>query len=79
MTSKKSMLLFARPSFLEGLARVLDIGGTLQEYNRSPTPVDADDRAIRSDVAAVGNDLRSAIKKYQREYEALLNNGKKAA
>jgi len=31
-------LLYARPSFLEGMARVADIGGTLQVYNESPTP-----------------------------------------
>ncbi len=53
--------LFARPSFLEGMARALDIGNTLQEYNTSPSPEAADGQAIGSDWAAVGNDLQKAI------------------
>jgi hypothetical protein len=30
-------LLHARPTFLEGVARLLDVGGTLNEYNRLDT------------------------------------------
>lgn len=57
--------LFADPSFLEGMARVLDIGGTLQAYNESPTPAVADTIAIASDWLMVGKDLQSAIDAYQ--------------
>lgn len=60
-------LLFARPSFLTGFARVLDIGDTLTEYNRSPSPEEADRNALRSDWRAVGDDLRVAIAAYERE------------
>ena len=35
-----SSFLFAEPSFLEGMARVVDFGGTLNEYNRSATESD---------------------------------------
>ncbi len=49
--------LFARPTFLEGMARVLDMGGTMTEFNRSPTPRIADALALRSDWMAVGQDL----------------------
>jgi len=53
--------LFARPSFLEGLARTIDVGGTLQEYNRCVTPEQADACAILNDWRAVGNDMRKVL------------------
>ncbi len=56
-----SDLLYALPSFWEGIARVWDIGGTLDEYNRSLTPQQADRLALRSDWIAVGEDLRAAL------------------
>jgi len=40
--SNNSTFLFARPSFLEGVARVMDLGGTLQVYNNSKTEKEAD-------------------------------------
>lgn len=55
--------LFAHPSFLSGVGRVLDIGGTFDAYNDSPTPEKADERALRADWQAVGNDLGAAIEK----------------
>ncbi len=64
-----SQFLFARPSFLEGAARILDFGDTLSEYNRSPTEADADFNALYSDWLAVGDDLRNAVKRYEREQE----------
>ena len=59
--SDHSDFLYARPSFWEGLARVLDLGGTLNVYNRTPTPKQADAIAIRNDWQAVGEDLRRSI------------------
>lgn len=56
--------LFARPSFLEGVSRVIDLGATMQEYNTSKTESQADFEALRNDWCAVGHDLRSAIKEY---------------
>ena len=53
--------LYAEPTFISGMARVLDIGATLHEFNYSTTPELADIEAIRSDWEAVGNDLRVAI------------------
>jgi len=38
--SNNSTFLFARPSFLEGVARVMDLGGTMQVYNNSKTEKD---------------------------------------
>ena len=48
--SKLSTFLFAEPSFAEGMARVLDLFGTLNEYNASPTPQHADARALGADL-----------------------------
>jgi len=60
-TSSYTDFLYARPSFLEGLARIADFFGVLQDYNTSSTPEAADERTIRADWAAVGADLWSAL------------------
>ena len=62
--SAKSRFLFARPSFMEGMARVVDLGGTLQVYNSSATPKEADQRAILADWLAVGEDIHAAMSEY---------------
>ena len=56
--------LYARPSFLEGASRVLDVGATLQIYNRSMTPEEADAWALYKDFKAVGVDLRHAAEEF---------------
>lgn len=56
-----STFLFARPSFIEGMARVIDLGGTLQEYNVSASPEQADEIAQNMDVRAVNADFRAAL------------------
>ena len=65
-----SDFLYARPSFLEGVARLLDMGGTLNEYNASRSGQEADDAALRSDWAAIGQDMRDAIGELEKEREA---------
>ena len=62
---KYSELLYARPTFLSGLARILDFGGTLNVYNTSKSAADADQEALLSDWYAVGDDIRDAIIEYQ--------------
>jgi hypothetical protein len=61
--------LFARPSFLEGLARILDLSGSLQEYNYSKSGEQADARAISSDWEMIGEDIRTSIRTYGEEEE----------
>ena len=56
-----SDFLFAHPSFLAGLGRVLDIGGVFDDYNSSDTAAEADERAMRVDWLAAGADLESAM------------------
>jgi hypothetical protein len=55
-----STFLFARPSFIEGFARVLDVGNVLNEYNRSLTGQQADFLALHSDWRAIGQNIRDA-------------------
>ena len=59
--------LFAKPSFIGGMARVLDLGGTLNVYNNSATEEDADAQALRSDFKAIGKDLYDAIEAVERK------------
>ena len=58
--SQLSSFLFADPSFVEGMARVLDLGCTLNEYNNSMTERQADYLALHADWRAVGQDIRAA-------------------
>jgi hypothetical protein len=53
--------LFAQPSFLTGMGRVLDLGGVFDEYNTSETEAEAESKAMLSDWAAVGQDLADAM------------------
>lgn len=65
--SDYATFLFARPSFLEGIGRLVDFGGALDQYNTSLTPEQADIIAMRMDWEAVGEDLRHAIEQYEHE------------
>ena len=58
---KYTNFLYADPSFTEGMARIMDFGDTLTEYNRSTSPEHADAIAIRADWNAVIEDLAVAI------------------
>ena len=44
-----STLLFARPTFLEGVARLVDFGGFLNDYNYAEDGDAADRIALASD------------------------------
>ncbi len=63
-----SSRLFATPSFIEGISRVLDLGATLQKYNDSKTELEADTNALKSDWQSVGEDLKSSIKTYEQGF-----------
>ena len=58
--------LFAQPSFARGIGRVLDLGSTRNIYNSSKNEIEADKKALQNDWYVVGNDLRDAIKEYER-------------
>jgi hypothetical protein len=59
--------LFANPSFLSEMGRIMDLGSTLNEYNSSPYEGMADYFAIKSDWHAVGTDIGSAIAEHGKE------------
>ena len=67
---KHSFRLFARPSFLEGVARIFDFANVLQRYRYDTTEHAADANALTSDWMAVGDDLRHAIRTYERQSRA---------
>jgi hypothetical protein len=56
-----SFRLFARPTFLEGAARIFDFTSVLQNYRSDATEAEADTNALRSDWMAVGDDIRQAL------------------
>lgn len=57
----ESTFLFAEPSFLSGIASIVDLNGSLRNYNTSATPEEADERALAADWRAVGKDIENAI------------------
>lgn len=59
-----SDFLFAMPSFCSGAARTLDLGGTFDAYNDSPSTQEADRRALASDWTTVGRDLQNAMTEF---------------
>lgn len=62
-----SDFLVARPSVVEGVARIFDFGDTLTEYNNSLSEIEADTIALRMDWKAVGHYLESAMREYDKE------------
>jgi hypothetical protein len=67
MNEEYTMFLYARPSVIEGAARVVDIGGTLNQYNASLTPEQADRLAFAADLAAVRQDIAVAQRNLRLE------------
>lgn len=65
--NSRTDFLYARPSFTEGVARLLDFGNFLNEYNTSPSEEEADLRALRADWYVVGDDLRGAMAQFVDE------------
>jgi hypothetical protein len=66
----KTFRLFAHPSFMSGAARLVDLGGVFDKYNRSQTEEQADGRALTSDWSSVGYDLRTAVQRMNRELQS---------
>lgn len=64
--------LYAEPSALEGVARILDFAGALNTYNLSARPDEADARALYADWCAVGDDLRTAMAQFSADVSAQL-------
>jgi hypothetical protein len=52
--------LFATPSFIRDMGRVVDLGATMNCYNVSETPLEADMRALENDWSVVGAEISRA-------------------
>ena len=60
----QTTFLFASPSLLSGVARLLDLGAQFDSYNRSETGEAADAAALYSDFRMVGQDLQEAMESF---------------
>ncbi len=67
--NQKTGFLYARPSFIEGMSRLIDFGNTLQIYNSPLSPQQADFLALSADWSVVGDDLRNAMTQYDNLHE----------
>ncbi len=68
-------LLYAQPSFMEGVGRLVDSAGLLDGNNYSSIPDEADMVALMSDWCAVGEDLRSAVLDFAKRHGIEIGNG----
>jgi hypothetical protein len=59
--------LYARPSFLSGVARLFDFFGLFTRYNFSRTEEEADAKALYADWRAVGSDLAQALRQFDAD------------
>lgn len=62
-----SSALFTTPSFLKGTSRVVDMFGTLNNYNYKETGAEADLESLKRDWGIVGLDIANAIGIYEKE------------
>ncbi len=56
-----SDFLFASGSFLAGMGSVIDLGGTMLQFNESRNEREADALALHNDITAVSKDIRAAV------------------
>ena len=70
MNRLRTDFLFARPSFLSGMARVLDLFGVFDSYNESRSTEEADARAMYADWRVVGQDIYDASTTFDREIQS---------
>jgi len=76
-----SFQLFATPTFFSGMARTLDLGAVLDDYDGILTSEQADQLALSADWLAVSEDMWSALAEYESQigeeisvHDALKNN-----
>ncbi|HOV15139.1 MAG TPA: hypothetical protein PK771_12695 [Spirochaetota bacterium] len=56
-----SDFLFVNPSFVNGIARTIDLFGNFSEYNISKNSLDADKKALYEDFKQVGKEQHRRI------------------
>ena len=58
--------LYSMPSFLKGVARLIDPFNELDQYNKCATGQEADYYALLSDWLSVGDDIEYAIGEHEK-------------
>lgn len=53
--------LYTNPSFLNGMARSVDLFGTFTEYNMSKNGAGADAIALYNDAKMIGKDFHNSV------------------
>lgn len=66
----KSDFLFAEPSVLSGVARLLDLYCLFDSYNASLSGREADYKAMLADWCVVGQDIEDAMLQFNSMYLA---------
>jgi hypothetical protein len=67
MDRLRTDFLFAKPSFLSGVARILDLFGIFDAYNESRKPIEADASAMYADWRMIGQDIMDATQTFESE------------
>lgn len=57
-------LFRARPSFIDGMASIMDFSEIQERYNIDATEKEADLKSLQADWLAIGKDMRKAIEIY---------------
>ena len=65
-----SDFLVAKPSFLTGMARSIDLFGQLTDYNYSETQEKADIRALMQDAHVISKDMRTAMRELEESIKS---------
>ena len=61
LLNKMSFKILLRPSFARGMARVMDLGGTINKYHQESS----DTQALASDWETIGTDIKEAFINYK--------------
>lgn len=63
---KHTGYLFSTPSFVKGIAKAIDLGDTLNNYNVASSQEEADIKALNSDTDALMKDMQIAFGKLKK-------------
>jgi hypothetical protein len=66
-TIRETFHFVTKPSLVEGMARVLDLGSTLQAYKEHKNSAEANFEALKKDWKRVGEDIKISIGNYEQK------------
>lgn len=62
-TETRTDFLFPKRNFWSGFSSILNIGGDPDKFNFSKSAQEADSKAIESDWAMIGEDIKTSLSK----------------